>query len=234
MRVYACRSPLLGLGFGLTALAARAVGLRVDGPGLDPGRDRVQRGGAEHRGRHRPGGPRGRYNGLIGLAYGAGDVPRPADRDPCARGGSGGCAGAWRAPSPCWARGAWRATALAPALRRREQSAARRSTRLGTLAAGVPDRRSATVHGGDAGARRPQARRAPRHRRGLRRHRGAGRVQGAGRAALAGRLTGDDPQRHGGARGRGLHRPAAHERGPRSPPTRATGCSSTGSPSCAR
>ena len=43
----------------------------------------------------------------------------------------------------------------------------------------------------------------------------AGRVQDAGRAAQPRRLAGDDPQRHGRARGRGLHRPAAHQRRPR-------------------
>ena len=66
--------------------------------------------------------------------------------------------------------------------------------------------------GGHAGG--PQARRPPRHRRGLRRHRGAGRLQGAGRAARPRRLAGDGPQRHGGARGGGVHHPAAHQRRP--------------------
>ena len=60
----------------------------------------------------------------------------------------------------------------------------------------------------------PQARRAPRHRRGLRRHPGAGRLQGPRRAARPRRLAGDGPQRHGGARGGGLHHPAAHQRRP--------------------
>ena len=39
-------------------------------------------------------------------------------------------------------------------------------------------------------------------------------LQGARRAAQPRRLAGHDPQRHGGARGRGLHRPAAHQRRP--------------------
>ncbi len=43
---------------------------------------------------------------------------------------------------------------------------------------------------------------------------GAGRLQGARRAARPRRLAGDDPQRHGRARGGGAHRPAAHQRRP--------------------
>ena len=70
---------------------------------------------------------------------------------------------------------------------------------------------------------------AARHRRGLRVDAGAGGLQGARRAARPGRLAGHDPQRHGRARGRGLHRPAAHQRRAGSRPTRATGSSSTGS-----
>ena len=42
----------------------------------------------------------------------------------------------------------------------------------------------------------------------------AGRVQGAGRPTQPRRVLGDDPQRHGGAGGRGLHHPAPHQRRP--------------------
>ena len=72
--------------------------------------------------------------------------------------------------------------------------------------------RPPTSADGGARARGPQARRAARHRRGLRLHPRAGGLQGPGRAAQPGRLAGHDPQRHGRARGRGLHRPAAHQR----------------------
>ena len=76
----------------------------------------------------------------------------------------------------------------------------------------APGTHGATSGGGDAGG--TTARSAARHRRGLRRHRGAGRLQGAGRAARPRRLARDGAQRHGRARGRGLHHPAAHQRRP--------------------
>ena len=66
--------------------------------------------------------------------------------------------------------------------------------------------------GGVRDAERTQARGAARHRPGLCRHRGAGRLQGAHRAAQPRCLPGHRPQRHGGPGGRGLHRPAAHQR----------------------
>ena len=47
-------------------------------------------------------------------------------------------------------------------------------------------------------------------RAGLRRHARARRHQGDRRAARLRRVRGDDPQRHGAARGRGAHRGAAH------------------------
>ncbi|CAA9345031.1 MAG: Heat-inducible transcription repressor HrcA, partial [uncultured Frankineae bacterium] len=61
-------------------------------------------------------------------------------------------------------------------------------------------------------AGRPQARGPPGDRRGLRLHHRAGRLQGPRRAAQPRRQPGHRPQRHGGARGRGLHHPPAHQR----------------------
>ncbi len=58
--------------------------------------------------------------------------------------------------------------------------------------------------------RRPSPRRPARDRRGLRDDQRAGRLALAGRAARSGCLARHDPQRHGGPRGGGLHRPAAH------------------------
>ena len=82
----------------------------------------------------------------------------------------------------------------------------------GTRTHRVPGRRRRTTAGGVRGAQRTQTRSAARHRPGLRRHRGARRLQGAHRAAQPRGLPGDRAQRHGGAGGRGLHRPAAHQR----------------------
>ena len=76
---------------------ARALGLCVDGPGLDPGGDRVQRGGTEHRGGHRAAGPARSLQRDDRPRLWRRDLRRAPHRDPCARGGSMGALG-WVCP----------------------------------------------------------------------------------------------------------------------------------------
>ena len=62
------------------------------------------------------------------------------------------------------------------------------------------------------GARRTPPGSPPGHRPGLRVEQRPGGEQGARRTARPRRVPGDHPQRHGRARGAGLHHPAAHQR----------------------
>jgi len=120
MLVYSMSLVLLGLGFGLTALAHELWAYALTVLVWTLGEIAFNAVGPSIVADIAPPALRGRYNGMIGLAYGAATFVAPLIGTHALEAGRwvlwGGCALA------CWG-AALAATALAPALRRREQAA---------------------------------------------------------------------------------------------------------------
>jgi MFS family permease len=120
MLVYSMSLVLLGLGFGLTALAHELWAYALTVLVWTLGEIAFNAVGPSIVADIAPPALRGRYNGMIGLAYGAATFVAPLIGTRALEAGRwvlwGGCALA------CWG-AALAATALAPALRRREQAA---------------------------------------------------------------------------------------------------------------